>query len=98
MEKRRNDRNKVRQLINVADKMGVLNDISPRGANVSLAVLPKERKVDLTLKINEKDVKVSAVIMWVKQKLTYNDKNTLGLVVIDPPKDFIDFCEDVKPK
>ena len=98
MEKRREDRNKVRQLINVADKMGVLNDISPRGANVSLAVLPKERKVDLTLKINEKDVKISAVIMWVKQKLTYNDKNTLGLVVIDPPKDFIDFCEDVKPK
>ena len=98
MDKRREDRNKVRQLINVADKMGVLNDISPRGANVSLAVLPKERKVDLILKINEKDIKVSAVIMWVKQKLTYNDKNTLGLVVIDPPKDFIDFCEDVKPK
>ena len=56
MEKRREDRNKIRQLINVADKMGVLNDISPRGANVSLAVLPKERKVDLTLKINEKEL------------------------------------------
>ncbi len=94
MEKRREDRNKVRQLISVADKMGVLNDISPRGANISLAVLPKERKVDLTLKIKEKDIKLSAVIMWVKQKLTYNDKNTLGLVVIDPPDDFIDYCED----
>jgi len=98
MEKRKEDRNRVRQLINVADKMGVLNDISPRGANVSLAVLPKERKVDLTLKINEKDVKLSAVVMWVKQKLTYNDKNTLGLVVIDPPEDFIKFCEDVNSK
>ena len=96
MEKRRDDRNKVRQLINVADKMGVLNDISPHGANISLAVLPKERKVDLTLKINDKDIKISAVIMWVKQKLTYNDKNTLGLVVIDPPEDFIELCEDVK--
>ncbi len=96
MEKRREERNKVRQLISVADKMGVLNDISPRGANISLAVLPKERKVDLTLKINDKDIKVSAVIMWVKQKLTYNDKNTLGLVVIDPPEDFIEFCQDGK--
>jgi len=98
MDKRREDRNKVRQLISVADKMGVLNDISPRGANISLAVLPKERKVDLTLKINDKDVQLSAVIMWVKQKLTYNDKNTLGLVVIDPPDDFIDYCEDSKPE
>ena len=97
MEKRREGRNKVRQLINVADKMGVLNDISPRGANISLAVLPKERKVDLTLKINDKDIKLSAVVMWVKQKLTYNDKNTLGLVVIDPPDDFIEFCEEEKP-
>lgn len=98
MEKRRDDRNKVRQLVNIADKMGVLNDISPRGVNVSLAVLPKERKVDLTLKINEKDIKVSAVIMWVKQKLNYNDKNTLGLVVIDPPEEFIEFCGEVIPK
>ncbi len=96
MEKRKEDRNKVRQLINVADKMGVLNDVSIRGANISLAVLPKERKVDLTLKINDKDIKLSAVVMWVKQKLTYNDKNTLGLVVIDPPEDFIEFCKDEK--
>ena len=96
MEKRREDRNKVRQLISIADKMGILNDVSPRGANISLAVLPKERKVDLTLKINNKDIELSAVIMWVKQKLTYNDKNTLGLVVIDPPEDFIEFCEDGK--
>ena len=94
MEKRKEDRNKVRQLISVADKMGILNDVSPRGANISLAVLPKERKVDLTLKINDKDIELSAVIMWIKQKLTYNDKNTLGLVVIDPPEDFIEFCED----
>jgi len=98
MEKRRDDRNKVRQLINVADKMGVLNDVSPRGANISLAVLPKERKVDLTIKIKDKDIKVSAVIMWIKQKLTYNDKNTLGLVLIDPPDDFIEFCDDIKPE
>jgi len=98
MEKRREERNKVRQLISVADKMGVLNDVSRRGANVSLAVLPKERKVDLTLKIKDKEVKVTAVIMWVKQKLTYNEKNTLGLVVIDPPEDFIDFCEEAKPE
>ncbi len=98
MEKRRDERNKVRQLINVADKMGVLNDVSKRGANISLAVLPKERKVDLTLRIDEKDVRLSAVIMWVKQKLTYNDKNTLGLVVIDPPEDFIQFCESVNPE
>ncbi len=96
MEKRREGRNKVRQLINVANKMGVLNDISPRGANISIAVLPKERKVNLTLKINEKNIKLSAVVMWVKQKLTYNDKNTLGLVVIDPPDDFIEFCEEEK--
>ena len=96
MEKRKEDRNKVRQLISVADKMGIMNDVSPRGANISLAVLPKERKVDLTLKINDKDIELSAVIMWVKQKLTYNDKNTLGLVVIDPPEDFIEFCEDGK--
>ena len=94
MEKRREGRNKVRQLINVADKMGVLNDVSPRGANISLAVLPKERKVDLVLKVNEKDVKLSAVIMWVKQKLTYNDKNTVGLILLDPPEDFIKYCSD----
>ena len=98
MEKRRENRNKVRQLINVADKMGVLNDVSSRGVNISLAVLPKQRKVDLTLKIKDKDIKVSAVIMWVKQKLTYNEKNTLGLVVIDPPDDFIEYCEDLIPE
>ena len=98
MEKRREKRNKVRQLVNVADKMGVLNDVSSRGANVSLAVLPKERRVDLTLKIKGKDVKLSAVIMWVKQKLTYNDKNTLGLVVIDPPATFLEFCEESEPE
>lgn len=95
MEKRREERNKVRQLIGVADKMGVLNDISTRGANVSLAVLPKGRKVDLKLRIKDKDVTLTAVIMWVRQKLSYNDKNTLGLVVIDPPEDFIEYCNGV---
>ncbi len=95
MEKRRDERSRIRQLISVADKMGVLNDISPRGANVSLAVLPKERKVDLVMKIQDKDIKLSAVVMWVKQKLSYNDKNTLGLVVIDPPAKFIEYCSSI---
>ncbi len=96
MEKRREERNKVRRLISVADKMGVLNDVSSQGVNISLAVLPKKRKVTLSLKIDDKEVRLSAVVMWVKQKLTYNDKNTLGLVVIDPPNEFIDFCSEAK--
>jgi len=96
MEKRIEGRNKVRRLISVAEKMGVLNDVSSRGVNISLAVLPKKRKVTLTLKIDDKDVHLSAVVMWVKEKLTYNDKNTLGLVVVDPPSEFIEFCSEVQ--
>jgi hypothetical protein len=96
MEKRSEERNRVRQLISVADKMGVLNDISRGGANVSLAVLPKERKVDLTLKLNGKDINLSAVIMWARQKVTYNEKNTIGMVILDPPGDFLEYCEEIK--
>ncbi|MEN8152478.1 MAG: PilZ domain-containing protein [Acidobacteriota bacterium] len=92
MEKRRETRHRVRQLVNVSDKVGVLNDISRKGVNISLTSLPKERKIDLKLKLDGKDIKVSAIVMWAKRKLNYKEHNTMGMILVDPPQELIEYC------
>ena len=92
MDKRRETRHKVRQLVNISDKVGILNDISRKGANISLSSFPEQRKVDLTIKINGEDAKMSAIVMWAEKKQHYSGQNTMGMILIDPPPSFIEYC------
>jgi len=92
MEKRRETRHRIRQLVNISNKVGVLNDISRKGINVSLSAFPKERTVDLVMKINGEDIKMSAIVIWAKRKLHYGDQDTMGMILINPPPSFIEYC------
>lgn len=92
MEKRRESRFRIRKLVNVSNKVGVLNDISRKGVNISLSTFPKHRKVDLIMKIDGEDVKMSAIVMWAEKKLHLADQNTMGMILIDPPPSFIEYC------
>ena len=68
MEKRQYKRFKTRQIVKVCGKLGVVNDISDSGIQLSTAYSPKNRKLDISLDANGGVINLIGVIQWVKWK------------------------------
>jgi len=95
MEKRSDFRQRTRCFLKIDNKTGVLNDISKTGLNIATPVIPKKRRVKVELDLGEKKIVFSALIMWVRRKITYGDKNIIGLAVLNSSKDFKEFYESI---
>lgn len=88
MDKRANKRIKIHQLARVCGKMGVMNNISIDGLEVSTSVLPENRKIDVCFEVFGEEITVWGVVQWFRRKTSIKSLNELGVVVKEAPPQY----------
>ncbi|MCP5050836.1 MAG: hypothetical protein GY940_26970 [bacterium] len=96
MDKRKNKRFKTRQFAKIDGKLGVVNDVSDTGVQISTALSPKTRKIDISIESAGDLIKMIGIIKWIKRKRSLQALNELGVIIKDAPpefKRFVDSCD-----
>ncbi|MFC2145791.1 hypothetical protein ACFLRT_00350 [Acidobacteriota bacterium] len=94
MEKRYYKRFKTRQIVRVCGKLGVVNDISDSGIQLSTAYSPKNRKLDLTIDANGGAINLIGNIQWVKWKKQPQSLNEIGVMIEAAPIEYLKFVRE----
>ncbi|UCH93251.1 MAG: hypothetical protein JSV88_23635 [Candidatus Aminicenantes bacterium] len=93
MEKRQEKRFKTRQIAKVCGKLGVVNDVSDKGLQISTVYSPKERKIDISFEAYGQTIDLMGVIQWVKWKKRLQSLNEMGIRIKDAPPEYLDFVK-----
>lgn len=94
MDKRKHRRVKTRQIVKVCGKLGVVNDISNRGVQISTAFSPKTRKVDITFEHAGEIIHFLGIIQWIKRRQKVQALNELGVSVRNAPPEFTSYVQE----
>ena len=94
MEKRQYKRFKTRQIVKVCGKLGVVNDISDSGILLSTAYTPKERRLDISIDTNGRELNLIGVIQWVKWKKQLKSLNEMGVMIKNAPPEYLKFVRE----
>jgi hypothetical protein len=94
MEKRQNKRFKTRQIVKVCGKLGMVNDISDSGVQLSTSYSPKNRKIDISLDSNGGVINLIGIIQWVKWKKQLQSLNEMGIMIKNAPPEYLNFVRD----
>jgi len=94
MEKRKSQRIKTHQFANINGNLGVLNDISLRGVQVSTSSLPRWRQIEISFEADGKLISLSGVIQWIQRKNALNNLNRLGVSLQAPPVEYHRYVMD----
>ena len=95
MDKRRHERKKKRILIRMNGKPAVLQDISRSGIQLTCATIPGERKVEISIKYEDKTFDLSGLIRWVRRQVTFHSPKNIGISLIRPPKEYLKFIDNL---
>lgn len=94
MEKREHKRVKTRQIVKICGKLGVVNDVSDRGIQISTALSPKNRKIDISFETNNGgNIQLMGIIKWVKWKKKLQSLNQMGVYIEDAPSEYLQFVK-----
>jgi hypothetical protein len=94
MEKRQYKRFKTRQIVKVSGKLGVVNDISNSGIQLSTAYSPKNRTLDISIDANGGVINLIGIIQWVKWKKQLQSLNEMGVMIEDAPLEYLKFVRE----
>lgn len=95
MDKRRHERKKKRILIRMNGKPAVLQDISRSGIQLTCATIPGERQVDVTIVYGDKKFDLTGLIRWVRRQVTFHSPKNIGISLVQPPKEYIQFIDSL---
>jgi hypothetical protein len=96
MEKRQSKRFKTRQIAKICGKLGVINDVSDKGIQISTAFSPKNRKIDISFELYGQMVEIMGIIQWIKMKQKLQSLNQLGIFIQDAPSEFFRFVNELE--
>jgi hypothetical protein len=88
MEKRKSRRIKIHQFADINGNMGILNDLSVHGVQVSTSVLPRLRKIEISFEADGKLICLNGFIQWIQRKNGLTNLNRLGVSLQDPPVEY----------
>jgi len=91
MDKRKHTRFKTRQFAKVCGKLGVVNDISDSGVQISTAMSPTNRRVDISIETNGQLIQINGIIQWIKRKQRVQAFNEMGVVIRNVTPEFLQF-------
>jgi hypothetical protein len=96
MEKRKFKRFKTRQIAKIGGKLGVVNDISDTGIQISTAFTPKNRKIDISFELYGKMIEVMGIVQWVKWKKQIQTLNQMGIFIKEAPEEFLQYVSGLE--
>jgi hypothetical protein len=91
MDKRQNKRIKTRQIVKIGGKLGVVNDISDSGVQLSTAYSPQNRKINILIESAGKFIEITGIIQWIKKKQQVQALNEMGVVIKNAPPEYLYF-------
>jgi hypothetical protein len=95
MEKRKTRRFKTRQIAKIGGKLGVVNDVSDTGIQISTALSPKSRNIDISFEIDDgKTIRLMGIIQWIKMKQKLQSLNEMGVYIKDAPPEYLQFVRE----
>ncbi|NIM16218.1 MAG: hypothetical protein GTO45_29790 [Candidatus Aminicenantes bacterium] len=95
MEKRKHKRFKTRQIAKICGKLGVVNNVSDSGIQISTALSPKNRKIDISFETNNGgNIQLMGIIQWVKWKKKLQSLNQMGVYIKDAPSEYLQFVKE----
>lgn len=95
MEKRKNQRIKTHQFANINGNLGVLNDLSVQGMQVSTSLLPRCRKIEISFEVSGKRINLIGLIQWIQRKNALYNLNRLGVSLQDPPVEYHKYLMEI---
>jgi hypothetical protein len=96
MEKRKQRRVKTRQFARINGKLGVLNDMSSHGVQVSTSLIPDKRDVMIDFEVYGEAINLVGLIRWIRRKNSLNSLNQLGVVIKNPPVQYSQFVSTLR--
>jgi hypothetical protein len=95
MEKRQFRRVKTRQIAKICGKLGVVNDVCDIGMQISTAVSPKKRKIDLSFEVFGQMIELIGMIQWVKWRKQLKSLNEMGVLIKNAPPEYLDYVREI---
>ncbi len=99
MDKRKDKRwelNKINRIsIAIDDEMAELIDLSRDGMQLVIPFYPKNRHLELQVRINEEPFDVKGYIHWLSESTLKEGKNQMGVSVVDAPEAYFQAIEKI---
>ncbi len=73
----------------------MVNDVSDSGIQISTAVSPKTRKIDITFEARGRKIELMGVIQWIKRKQRLQTLNELGVTIKNAPPEYLSFVKQI---
>jgi len=93
MEKRIQKRKKVRVLVKIDGKSGILSDYSEVGLQVSTNSPPANRRVNIEFSFEGQEVSLKGVIQWIKKRYSLQNAFQVGCSLENPPVEYFSFLK-----
>ncbi len=93
MERRKNQRFPINLEVWLGKRIADVQDISVGGMRLAVDILPKTRKVQVTIDIDGKSVDLIGNIRWIQRIDSHTKANILGVAIERPPRGYIRWVE-----
>ncbi len=89
MDKRQDKRFKTRQIVKIGGKLGVVNDISDSGIQLSTSLSPLTRKINILIEESTGNfIEINGIIQWIKKKQQVQALNEMGVAIKNVSPEF----------
>ncbi|MCK4766158.1 MAG: PilZ domain-containing protein [Candidatus Aminicenantes bacterium] len=69
-------------------------DVSKKGISIKCEhVFPTYRIVNIIMDIGSKSLEMKGSVRWVNEKLKKGELNEIGILLLDPPEDFLNYVD-----
>jgi hypothetical protein len=96
MDKRKDKRFKTRQIAKVCGKLGVVNDVSNHGIQISSSLSPKNRRVEISFESTGGVIQLMGIIQWIKRRQKLQALNQFGVVIRNAPPEFLQYVNSCR--
>ena len=93
MEKRKQTRKRVRVLVKIDGKSGILNDYSEVGLQISTNSPPVNRRVSIEFSFDGQEIFLKGVIQWIKKGYSMQNAFQVGCSLENPPVEYFSFLK-----
>jgi len=82
-------------IVIINDTEGFLIDLSENGLGISVARKPSEQAINIKLILDSTEYLLTGEIIWEGWNKKYSEFTDIGIKLIDPPADYINFVKNL---
>lgn len=94
MEKRKQKRKRVRILVKIDGKSGILSDYSETGLKIFINSPPAKKRVSIEFSFEGQEIFLKGVIQWIKKRYSLQNVFQVGCSLENPPVEYFSFLKN----